>query len=62
MKNRVLFVLAIIGVLAGLVAAYLFGRTPHALPPAVAPASSPYETPFMPMASSKASSPVAPTS
>ena len=44
MKNRVLFVLAIIGVLAGLVAAYLFGRTPHALPPAFAPASSPYET------------------
>ncbi|GGU51312.1 glycosyl hydrolase family 18 [Pseudomonas laurentiana] len=44
MRNRLLFVLAVIGVLAGLVAAYLLGRTPHALPPAFAPASSPYET------------------
>lgn len=44
MKNRVLFVLAVIGVLAGVVAAYLLGRTPHALPPAFAPASSPYDS------------------
>ncbi len=44
MRKRLLFVLAVIGVLAGLVAAYLLGRTPHALPPAFAPASSPYET------------------
>ncbi|WP_347927397.1 biotin/lipoyl-binding protein [Pseudomonas helvetica] len=44
MKNRVLFVLAVIGVLAGVTAAYLLGRTPRPLPPAFAPASSTYDT------------------
>jgi len=39
-----LFAMAVIGVLAGLVAAYFFGRTPQPLAPAFAPASSPYET------------------
>ncbi|POA31558.1 MULTISPECIES: efflux RND transporter periplasmic adaptor subunit [unclassified Pseudomonas] len=44
MKNRVLFVLAVIGVVAGVTAAYLLGRTPRPLPPAFAPASSTYDT------------------
>ncbi|RBH57572.1 MULTISPECIES: efflux RND transporter periplasmic adaptor subunit [Pseudomonas] len=44
MKNRLLFGVAVLGVLAGLVAAYLFGRTPQTPPPVFAPASSPYET------------------
>ena len=44
MKKPILFALAILGVLAGLVAAYLFGRTPQTLPPAFAPASSSYES------------------
>ncbi|WP_248795482.1 efflux RND transporter periplasmic adaptor subunit [Pseudomonas sp. MWU13-2105] len=44
MKNRWLFSLALLGVLAGLVAAYLLGRTPQTLPPAFAPASSPYDS------------------
>ncbi len=35
-----LFALAVLGVLGGLTAAYLFGRTPPTLPPAFAPASS----------------------
>jgi HlyD family secretion protein len=39
-----LFALAILGVLGGLIAAYLFGRTPQTLPPAFAPASSSYDT------------------
>lgn len=44
MKNRLLFGVAVLGVLAGLVAAYLFGRVPQTPPPVFAPASSPYET------------------
>lgn len=44
MKKTMLFALAILGVLGGLIAAYLFGRTPQTLPPAFAPASSSYDT------------------
>lgn len=44
MKKPMLFALAILGVLGGLIAAYLFGRTPQTLPPAFAPASSSYDT------------------
>jgi HlyD family secretion protein len=43
-NKPLLFTLAILGVLGGLIAAYLFGRTPQTLPPAFAPASSSYET------------------
>lgn len=44
MKKPLLFMLAVLGVLGGLIAAYLFGRTPHTLPPTFAPASSTYDT------------------
>lgn len=44
MKTPILFALAVLGVLGGLTAAYLFGRTPQTLPPAFAPASSTYDT------------------
>ena len=44
MKKPILFALAVRGVLGGLTAAYLFGRTPQTLPPAFAPASSTYDT------------------
>lgn len=44
MKKPILFALAVLGVLGGLTAAYLFGRTPQTLPPAFAPASSTYDT------------------
>ncbi|QJP95435.1 MULTISPECIES: efflux RND transporter periplasmic adaptor subunit [Pseudomonas] len=40
MKKSLLFTLAVVGVLGGLIAAYLLGRTPQPLPPAFAPASS----------------------
>ena len=43
MKKSILFVLAILGVVGALVAAYLFGRTPQTLAPAFAPASSTYD-------------------
>jgi len=43
-KKPILFALAVLGVLGGLTAAYLFGRTPQTLPPAFAPASSTYDT------------------
>ncbi|SDP00629.1 HlyD family secretion protein [Pseudomonas arsenicoxydans] len=44
MKKPVLFALAVLGIVGGLVAAYLFGRTPQTLPPAFAPASSTFDT------------------
>lgn len=44
MKKPILFALAVLGVLGGLTAAYLFGRTPQTLPPAFAPATSTYDT------------------
>lgn len=42
MKNRIIFGLSILGVLAGFVAAYLFGRARKAQPPVFAPVSNPY--------------------
>jgi HlyD family secretion protein len=44
MKKPILFTLAVLGVLGGLIAAYLFARTPQTLPPAFAPASSSYDS------------------
>jgi HlyD family secretion protein len=44
MRNKIIFTLAIIGILAGLVAAYIFGIQRKAQPPVFKPASSPYET------------------
>ena len=43
-RNRVIFGLSILGVLAGLVAAFLFGVERKAQPPVYAPVSSPYES------------------
>ncbi|OHX11710.1 glycosyl hydrolase family 18 [Chromobacterium sphagni] len=42
MRNRIVFALAILGVLAGLVAAYIFGIERKAQPPAFAPVANPY--------------------
>ncbi len=42
MRNRVIFAIAIVGILAGLVTAYIQGREKKALPPVYAPASNPY--------------------
>ena len=42
--TKILFALAIIGVLAGLVAAYIFGVERKAQPPAFKPVSNPYES------------------
>ena len=42
MRNRLLFALAIIGILAGFVSAYIFGIKQKPLPPAFTPASNPY--------------------
>jgi HlyD family secretion protein len=44
LRNKIIFGLSIIGVLAGLVAAYLFGLERKAQPPAFTPVSSPYAT------------------
>ena len=44
MRNKIIFSLAILGVLAGLVAAYIFGIQRKAQPPVFKPASSPYAT------------------
>src|ERR1035438_708330 len=44
MRNRIIFSLAIVGVLAGLVAAYIFGIQRKAQPPVFAPVVSPYVT------------------
>jgi HlyD family secretion protein len=43
-RNRIIFGLSILGVLAGLVAAFLFGVERKAQPPVYAPVSSPYES------------------
>ena len=42
MKNKILFTLAILGILAGATAAYLFGITNPPLPPVFEPFSDPY--------------------
>lgn len=42
MKNRIIFALSLIGVLAALASAYLMGREPKAEPPVFTPASNPY--------------------
>lgn len=44
MRNKIIFALSIIGILAGLVSAYLFGMERKAQPPVFKPVSSPYET------------------
>jgi HlyD family secretion protein len=44
MRNKIIFSLAVAGVLAGLVAAYIFGIQRKAQPPVFAPATSPYAT------------------
>ncbi len=43
-RNKIIFALSILGVLAGLVGAYLFGRERKAQPPVFKPVSSPYES------------------
>ena len=42
MRNKVIFILAIIGLAAGLVSAYIFGIEKKPPPPAFNPASNPY--------------------
>ncbi len=42
MSNRVIFTIAIIGILAGLLSAYIYGGTRKAEPPVFNPASNPY--------------------
>jgi len=44
MRNQIIFVLAILGILAGLVSAYLFGIEKKAQPPVFTPISNPYDT------------------
>jgi HlyD family secretion protein len=41
-RNRILFTLVGLGVLAGMVSAYVYARPKHPLPPAFNPASNPY--------------------
>ncbi len=43
-RNRLIFVVSIVGVLAGLVAAYIFGTGRKSQPPAFKPVSSPYDS------------------
>ena len=43
-RNKIIFALSIIGILAGLVAAYLFGIERAAQPPVFKPISSPFDT------------------
>jgi HlyD family secretion protein len=43
-RNKIIFALAIIGILAGLVAAYIFGMERKAQPPVFKPVSSPYDS------------------
>ena len=43
-RNKIIFVLSILGILAGLVAAYLFGIERKAQPPVFKPVSSPYDS------------------
>jgi HlyD family secretion protein len=42
--NRILFILAILGIIAGLVSAYLFGMERKAQPPVFKPVSNPYDS------------------
>jgi HlyD family secretion protein len=42
MKNRIIFIIAGLGIVAGLIAAYVFGIQKGAQPPVFAPTSSPY--------------------
>jgi HlyD family secretion protein len=42
MRNKILFSLSIIGILAGLVSAYIYGMQKKPLPPVFSPASNPY--------------------
>jgi HlyD family secretion protein len=42
--NKIIFTLALIGIVAGLVAAYFFGQARKAQPPAFTPVSNPYES------------------
>jgi HlyD family secretion protein len=44
MRNRLIFVLSVVGLLAGLVAAWFFGIERAAQPPVFTPVSSPYKT------------------
>ena len=44
MRNKIIFSLSIFGILAGIIAAYLFGIERKAQPPAFAPISNPYDT------------------
>ena len=44
MRNKIIFTLSILGILAGLVAAYIFGIERKAQPPVFTPVSSPYAT------------------
>ena len=44
MKKNIVFVLAVLGILAGLLAAFIFGIERKAQPPVFAPVSSPYAT------------------
>ena len=44
MGNKIIFALAILGILGGLVAAYVFGRARVAQPPVFKPVSNPYES------------------
>ncbi len=44
MRNKIIFALSIIGILAGLVSAYVFGIEKKAQPPVFAPVSSPYQS------------------
>ena len=43
-RNRIIFTLSILGILAALVAAYFFGRERKAQPPVFKPVSSPYDS------------------
>jgi HlyD family secretion protein len=43
-RNKIIFALSILGVLAALVAAYIFGRERKAQPPVFAPVSSPFDS------------------
>ncbi len=42
--NKIIFTLALIGIVAGLVAAYFFGQSRKAQPPVFTPVSNPYES------------------
>jgi HlyD family secretion protein len=44
MRNNITFALAVLGLVAGLVAAWIFGIERHAQPPAFPPVSNPYAT------------------